>query len=409
MKGIKVMIPKVGVGYSELEESFKAGREMARGALANGGLDRCDLALLFSTCQHHPQTLHEGLRSVIGPDARIMGGWAVGAMTNDRLGYGGFQAGVACFSMPSTDFDLFRADGLPDQEFDVGQALGRQLVEAGADAQHIPKILLYDSINRTSGRVRLNMAMPLLAGMRNAIPHLKNLVGAGLVGDMAGHPTFQWFDDDVSQHSALALTFGPNIKMHTTILRGAFPVGDYHTVTRAEGPVIEEIDHRPALNVISSLTGGGRDPSEFAFHVMLGVNQGDPWAPYEEENYSNCLCLRADIKRKQIIMFEPELVTGTRFQLMSRSHDPEAIDRKVDALFKDIGDRTPFFALYINCAGRAGAYASVRDEDGHYVQKSINGRAPLLGFYSGVEIGPILGEPKSMDWTGILCLFTAKA
>jgi small ligand-binding sensory domain FIST len=180
-------------------------------------------------------------------------------------------------------------------------------------------------------------------------------------------------------------------------------------VTRAEGPIIEEIDGRPALDVISSLTGGGRDPSEFAFHVMLGVNQGDRWAPYEEDNYSNCLCLRADIKRKQIIMFEPELVTGTRFQLMSRSHDPEAIDRKVDALFQEIGDRTPFFALYINCAGRAGAYAGVKEEDGHYVQSSINGRAPLLGFYSGVEIGPIRGDVKSMDWTGVLCLFTAKA
>ena len=404
-----MMMPKAGVGYSELEDSFAAGQEMARNAMAQGGLDQCDLALLFSTCQHHPQTLRDGVKSVIGPDARIAGGWAVGTMTNDELGYGGFQSGVACFSMASKDFKLFRADGLPDREGEVGQALGQQLAQAGADAADIPKIIFYDSINRLSGRTRLNMAMPLLAGMREAVPHLNNLVGAGLVGDMAGQPTVQWFDNDICQQSAIMLTFSPDIKMHTAILRGAFPAGDYHTVTRAEGPIIAEIDGRPALNVISALLGGTRDPSEFAFHVMLGVNHGDPWAPYEEENYSNCLCLRADLKRNQIIMFEPELVTGTQFQLMSRNHDPLSIERKVEGLFSQIGDEKPFFALYINCAGRAGAYAGIEDEDAAYVQRAINGRAPLLGFYSGVEIGPIRGEPKSMDWTGVLCLFTVKA
>ena len=403
------MMPQVGVGYSELEDSFAAGQEMARAALAGGGLDHCHLALLFSTCQHDPQGLRDGVRSVIGPAARMAGGWAVGTLTNDHLGYGGFQSGVACFSMPWADFKLFRAEGLADRESDVGLDLGRQLVEAGADAVDVPKLLFYDSINRLSGLTRLNMAMPLLAGMRKAVPRLKNLVGAGLVGDMAGQATFQWFDDEISQQSAIALTFSSDISMHTAILRGASPVGDYHVVTKAEGPVIAEIDGRPALDVLSSLLGGARDRSEFAFHVMLGVNQGDPWAPYEEENYSNCLCLRADLKRRQIIMFEPELVTGTRFQLMSRNHDPAAIERKVDDLFKQIGDETPFFALYINCAGRAGAYAGVEDEDARYVQEAINGRAPLLGFYSGVEIGPIRGEPKSMDWTGVLCLFTAKS
>lgn len=73
-----------------------------------------------------------------------------------------------------------------------------------------------------------------------------------------------------------------------------------------------------------------------------------------------------------------------------------------------IGSEEPFFALYINCAGRAGAYAGVEEEDAQFVQSAINGRAPLLGIYSGVEIGPIHGEVKPMDWTGLLCLFTIK-
>lgn len=403
------MTPCVGVGYSEIEDSFLAGQEVARSALANGGFERCDLALLFSTCQHEPQALRDGVRSVIGADARLAGGWAVGTFTNDEIGYGGFQVGMACFSMPTEDFQLFRADGLADRECEVGQSLGASLAAAQAGEGDAPKLLLYDSINRLSGRTRLNMAMPLLAGMRKAIPELRNLVGAGLVGDMAGEATYQWFDDQIVQQSAMAVAFSSRVGMHAAILRGASPVGGYHTVTRAEGAVVMEIDGRPAVEAISELLGGSKDPSAFAFYVMLGVNEGDPWEPYKEENYCNYLCLRADVKRGHLVMFEPGLVTGTRFQLMSRSHDFAYIERKVDEIFDGIDDEQPFFALYINCAGRAGAYAGIESEDVHLVQKSINGRVPLFGFYSGVEIGPVRGEARSMDWTGVLCLFTSKA
>lgn len=142
--------------------------------------------------------------------------------------------------------------------------------------------------------------------------------------------------------------------------------------------------------------------------ALTSANPARPWAPYAEENYSNCMCLRTDMKRNHIIMFEPELVTGSKFQLMSRSHDFAYIERHVSDLFARIGDEEPFFALYINCAGRAGAYAGIEDEDAHFVQRAIGGRVPLLGFYSGIEIGPIQGEPKPMDWTGLLCLFTAR-
>ena len=109
-----------------------------------------------------------------------------------------------------------------------------------------------------------------------------------------------------------------------------------------------EIYGRPAVDVISELLGGAKDPAEFAFYVMLGVNEGDPWEPYKEDNYCNYLCLRADIKRGHLIMFEPGLVAGSRIQLMGRSHDFSYIERKVDELFDGVGDEQPFFAFYIN-------------------------------------------------------------
>ena len=38
----------------------------------------------------------------------------------------------------------------------------------------------------------------------------------------------------------------------------------------------------------------------------------------------------------------------------------------------------------------------------------ITGEVPLLGFYSGVEIAPLMGRAQPLDWTGVLTLFALR-
>ena len=66
-----------GVGYSEQTDSRQAGEEAARLAMAEAGLDRCDLVLVFSTSKHDADALRDGVRSVVGPGPRIFGGSSV--------------------------------------------------------------------------------------------------------------------------------------------------------------------------------------------------------------------------------------------------------------------------------------------------------------------------------------------
>ena len=88
------MPTKVGVGVSENPTSLDAGREAARAALVEVGVSTCDLAIMFSTPKHDPIQLRDGVRSVIGPSARLIGGYSVGIITKDMLGYEGYQVGV---------------------------------------------------------------------------------------------------------------------------------------------------------------------------------------------------------------------------------------------------------------------------------------------------------------------------
>jgi hypothetical protein len=65
------MATKVGVGYSENPKSYDASIEATKAAMADTGIDKVDLAIMYSTSQHDPVHLRDGVRSEIGPDARV--------------------------------------------------------------------------------------------------------------------------------------------------------------------------------------------------------------------------------------------------------------------------------------------------------------------------------------------------
>ncbi len=272
------MTTKAGIGYSENAKSRDAGAEAAQAALAETGVDRCDLVIMYTTEKHDPVQFRDGVRSVVGPAAKLIGGYAFGTITKDRLGYDGFQVGVAVLSSDSMKVDMFIEKGLPDNEYDVGFALGKQILSQDYAGQ--PNILLmYDSVKRALGEggILLNMATPLIEGMSQALGNWPPVAGLGMVGGMQWQPTFQWFDDRIEQSSAMALVLSGGVRMDTIIMHGCKPSGAYHTITKAEGNVVLEMEGRSALDFIAELLGPevAKNWEDYPLFVTLGVNHGD--------------------------------------------------------------------------------------------------------------------------------------
>ena len=404
------MAAVAGTGSSVEADSQTAATEAAQRALSSAGLLRCDIALVFTTSKHDPKAIRDGLRAALGPETRIVGGYAVGVITNDYLGYDGYEVGVAVFSVSGeAKMNVFLETGLAYREEAVGEALGEQLAAADPD-RSAGVVILYDSVNRTRGSYRMNMATPLLQGLEYAFgSRWPTLAGAGLSGDMKGAETFQWYDDEVLQQTALALTVSGSLRMDTVIMHGCRPASDYRTITATDGSTVLTIDDEPAIDVIAGLLGADSEKTsnDYAFFVTLGVNRGDKWGEFHEELYQNRLCLRVDRNRRGLVMFEPDLLPGDEVQLMTRRIDSEAIAERAAGLLATVAaaGRRPIFALYIDCAGRASAYSGIDEEDGVAVQFAL-GEVPLLGLYSGVEIAKVGDAPCALDWTGVLCVFS---
>jgi hypothetical protein len=116
--------------------------------------------------------------------------------------------------------------------------------------------------------------------------------------------------------------------------------------------------------------------------------------------------MAVDKERGALIMFEDDLKAGFDIQLMRRSIDSAYVGRRANELLGWIGDRTPFLAFYIDCAGRASAYCGSDREEAEEVQHVMRPKMPLLGMYSGVEIAKVGLDMQALDWTGVLCVFS---
>jgi hypothetical protein len=404
------MPTSAGVGHSEQTSSYEAAREAAQDAMARAATGSCDLAMLFASAPHDALQLRDGVRSVIGTQAKLFGASAPGIITNDYLGYTGSQVGVAVLSSDTATFDLFAETGLPNAESVVGRALGRRIRGKPYTGQY-NVLILYDAVKQAAqiGRPEMNFATPLIEGLSAELEPWPPFAGCGSLSDPGfNYSSVQFNDDEVLTQSAVALVSSGALRMDTTIMHGTRPGSGYHTITKAEANVVLEIDGKPALDVISELLGSdsGLDWEDYPLLITFGVNKGGKFNPFAEQNYANRLCLAIDKERRGLIMFEPDLKAGAEVQLMRRSIDFKYIEERSRALLNQLDGRRPVFAFYIDCVGRCAAYSGMDQEEAAEVQRHIGSRMPLLGIYSGVEIAKVGDDIQALDWTGVLCLFS---
>ena len=399
---------RVGVGYCDDPDTAAAGVRAASEALLRGGggekNEPCNLVMLFATAHHDAQTLRDSVASVTRA-APIVGGGAIGTITNDRFGYAGDQIAVACFWLKDARCDILAEGGLLESEQAAGERLGRRLKELGTTLQS-PVMLFYDAIDRTGGGVRMLMATWLLAGIKRGLGFFPSLTGAGMMSDYACSTTKLWVGDRVAEHHAMALAFSGDVRVDSVVMHGCRPATRYYTVTKADKQVILEINGKPALRFIDELLGSAIPPESYPFFLIFGVNRGSKWGEFDEDSYASRLCLAVDKEHEAIVMFEPDMMEGTEFQIMYRSLDLDYMKPKIEEVFSDLGNREPVFALYINCAGRAAGYGGIDMEDAVVLQNTVANRVPILGIYTGVEIAPVGGCPRGLDWTGVFCLFS---
>lgn len=399
------MDTKTGIGYTTKTDSFAAGSEASQKAIEQIGNCPVSIVMVFCSGKYNPEQFLAGVKSNTGT-APLIGGAAFGVFTNTELSYEAYEATVTVISSSTIQFQTFSQPDLNKDEYAAGAGIAEK-IKAAASPKDKGLLIFYDTAKSVNPPL-LNFATPLFKAIEERIDPAICCAGAGLMGDLQLTSCFQFLNDKVLHQNVLALLISGDCNMYNTIMHGCKPASSYKTITRAEGPVVYEIDNRPAIDVIDELLGPDNKFrwDDFPLFVTLGLNKGDKYGEFREVDYANRVCLAIDAEQKALVMFEPDLKAGDEVQLMHRSVNLDYLRTEIDMLAQKATGKKSIFYFYINCGGRAKPFAGGELEDVTEVQKILGKDIPFSGFYSGVEVAKLGNRLQALDWTGVLCLLT---
>ncbi len=405
----------VGLGYSNTQEAFAAGKQAAESAMADATFTEADLVLAFCSGALDHHAFYRGLRAVLGFNVNIFGGLAIGVITNQHLSYQGHPAAVAVIKFQDNYCQMAVASGLFNSPFTAGEQLAAAL-PLMPDASLL--MLFYDSIKFAGAEHQapvMNPSAPLLRGLERHIPGTVPIAGAGLLGDYHFSHTLQFSGKGISQQSATALLFGGNLTPYIGVMHGCKPLSDCrYTITGIFGQFLYTLDGKPAVEVIDHAFGSTSWRSQTPVsQLCLGIPAAVTSLPHAENDFSNRLISGILPNAEGLILFEPDMHEGMQVQLMRRSPALSRASAKAstEALLQQIGKdgKQALFALYMDCAGRVAQFDAedAGQEDAAVVQRLLNQASiPLLGFYCGVKIAPKAAKSRGLDWSGVLVILT---
>jgi len=404
---------KIGIGYCNEKEAASSGRKVSEKAIEMGNIESPGLMFAFCSGQLDHVEFFKGLQSVIGNKVPIIGGSAIGLITNDHLSYEGYPAGAAILQLDGIQCEVASEGELDKDERLAGEKIIEKL-STGIEDKVL--FMFYDSVKipptETTPPV-MNASPPLIKGLEETLKSKIPIVGAGLLGDFNFSPTNQFCGSYVGRQSVVGALLAGDIELYSRIMHGCTPKdGIYHTITKIEGPIIYEVDGKPIVEMIDNMYASPDWRKQTPVkRLTIGVSIGDKYADFKEDEYINRLIAGVLPDDNGIVIFEPDLEEGTEIQFMLRDTNKmiESAKRNSIGLIEQIkaDGRKPGFGLYIDCAGRTAGFSDTLTEEAAEVQQVFNKyNIPLLGFYSGVEIAPLLGKSRGLDWTGVLLVLT---
>jgi hypothetical protein len=400
---------KAGVAFANDASGYVAGRRAAEEAIRKtGALKTPDVVLAFCAGSPEANAAFAGVRSAVGARVPILGGSALGVVTNEQVSREGVCVAVMDLGAPIAAVGF--ADGLQKDERKTGKKLGKLLSEGGAGNA---LLLFYDSIRKPAGPAPavMNSSRPLITGVEEGFPGAPPVVGAGLLADSGQAPTWQYCGDDARQEHAVGALFGTRVKTVAQVMHGCTPIDNtFHVLTKIKDGVVGLIDGKPAAERIDEVLGtrdwrSQRPVQQFS----LGLALGDKLTTLGEDGYVNRLLGGVMPDGKSVALFEADLEDGVQVLFMKREPAAmlESARNGAEAAIERMKRQRarPRIAIYIDHAGRTAATAGTPTEEAAEIQAvMMREGVALVGFYAGVGVAPVRGMNRGFDWAGVLLL-----
>lgn len=235
-----------GVGVSrELQDAQTAGHDAAEKALRAANVEApatVRLAVVVASPKYDQTAMLAGVRAAL-PGARVVGCTSAGAITEEGVA----EAAISVLAL-AADEDIFipvKVTGIGKDMRAAGTAFGEALKGSGKE----PKLALIFSDALAGNGTEL--VRGILTVMGGDFP----IAGGAAGDDMAFKATNQYFDGEVLTDAVVGFGITGDIKVAVGADHGWEPLGEAHTITKAEGTKLIELDGKPAFSIYQEYFG----------------------------------------------------------------------------------------------------------------------------------------------------------
>lgn len=334
--------------------------------------DDADLVLVFAASSRlaDPHTVSDLKRFY--PNAALMGCSTAGEICDVEVWEGSVSVVVVAFEHTRVRATSASIEDAEDSAA-VGQRLGRALL-----AEDLTHVFVLSDGQKVNGS-------DLVAGMVAELPPQVAVTG-GLAGDGADFRETWVIADGLARSGAVAALgfYGDRLRIGYGSRGGWDPFGPERQITRSDGNVLYELDHRSALGLYKTYLdehAAGLPATGLLFPLSLRGDEGQP--PLVRT------ILNVDEATHSLI-FAGDVPMGRYARLMKANFDRlvEGANQAGRLCQEGLGGASAQLSILVSCVGRKLVLKQRVEEEVEGVREALGDGAVLTGFYSYGEICP---------------------
>jgi hypothetical protein len=382
-----------GVGVSHHRNAIRAAQEAVEKAFIAAGTTQPDFVFLFASLGYDPEKLLRAVRQATG-NCPLAGCSGQGTIVQGEADESSFSIAVMVIKSDELNFTnhMVSQEALTYEQ--VGTTLGEK-IQADMTPDPIALFLFTDGLTLNFDR--------LMSGFQSALRLEKPLpiLGGAAGSDLEMQETYQFCDDQVVTDGAVMTLMSGQAQIAWVVNHGCVPIGPGYQITRAEGNLIYELDHKPVFDVLrqyfsdAEIARWDRTMVSFCFGLRSSES---------EEFVIRYLPCKDEIAGA--VMLQTEVTVGTTIWVMRRDQEMIAEGTVVLAqqLNAQLQGQVPKFVFQFDCYGRGKSILTGQQNQTilDQLQQSVGVDLPWLGFYSHGEIAPIGTQNAFHNYTLVL-------
>lgn len=370
------------VGHSDDPDSAGAIAEVIAQCLESLDGETPQAGLLFSAIDFDYALILKTLRQTF-PHLELIGGTSDGEVSS-RLK---FQEDSLTLTLFCSDTVHIRAGLGEDLSSNTVKAVECAIATAGFNPSTRLCIATPDGLSANG--------VTITKSLQAALGPEVVLTGGTTADQWRFEKTYQFYGnaagDRVLSNSVPVLLFSGNLLVSHGVSSGWKPISRVGIVTRSDGGIVHEIDHKPASNFYHFYLSNSIDLTS------TRLTGEYPLAVFETEA-SEDFYLRAPLSGKyqigQSITFMGDVPQGSRVQVTHGTSDElvAATQLSIEQCHHNYPGKSPAGLIIFSCSARRWLLGPRTREEYDLCQTLLDPALPVCGFYTYGEIAPL--KPK---------------